>query len=104
MIPVALKKLNCPYSVARVTKASPDKFIYSVPIDNQMYFISKSVGADDCAQIDGHLALDTLIFHELCEVLKGIERDCHKRRSLDIINREILNVFHKIRGLRLQEV
>jgi len=102
MIPVNINNQSYFFSVARITKDYPDKFIYSVLLNVKTYYLSKTIGVNDCHQLDDNPVLDGIVFNELCEILTEIEREYERKPSVDFINQQIFTILGRIRSTKFK--
>jgi hypothetical protein len=104
MIPLNINNQSYFFSVVRITKGYPDKLIYSVHLNNRTYYLSKTIGDNDCKQLDCHPILDSIVFKELCEILTEIEHAYQRRPSIDLINQQIFKILGRSKGLRFKKL
>lgn len=86
---------SCFFSVNHITNESNTKRIYGIRLNNSNYFLSKTSGQVDCEQLDTNPALDPDVLKEICEAITEIEKGHKKRPSLEVINKEILNILKR---------
>lgn len=90
------------FTVDHITKEKNDKLIYGISINNSHYFLSKTSGINDGAQLDNNAVLADDMLKELNEVITEIEVKHTKRQTLEHINRDIFSILGRLRNLRLK--
>jgi hypothetical protein len=102
MIPQSINNQSCFFSVARITKEYPDRLVYTISLNNKAYYLSKTIGINDCQQLDANLKLENELFNELCEILTEIELEYQRNPSTDFINQQIFKILGRIRATRFK--
>jgi len=97
MIPITNKNQTYFFSIVHVTKQPPDKLIYGILINLKSYYLSKTIGIEDCAQIDSQPVLDHALLLEICDIMTRFEVAYQEYPSLEFINVEIIKALTLIR-------
>ena len=97
MIPITSKNQTYFFSIVHVTKQPPDKLIYGILINSESYYLSKTIGIEDCAQIDSKPRLDHTLLLEICDIMTRFEVAYRQYPSLEFINVEIIKALDLIR-------
>jgi hypothetical protein len=79
----------CFFTVNHITKPFSTKLIYGISLNNISYFLAKSLGINDCEQLDSNALLDPGVLNEMCTVITEIELAFRKAPSLEFLNMEI---------------
>ncbi|MDB5158506.1 MAG: hypothetical protein JWR50_3213 [Mucilaginibacter sp.] len=103
MIQSNINSKTCFFTVDHITKEKNNKLIYGISINNSHYFLSKTSGVNDGAQLDNNLPLPNDMLKELNEVITEIEIKHTKRQSLEHINSDIFSILSRLRNLRLKQ-
>jgi hypothetical protein len=98
MIPITNNNLTYFFSIVHVTKLLPDKLIYGVLINSESYYLSKTIGIEDCTQIDSRPPLDHALLLEICDIMTRFEVAYQQYPSLEFINVEIIKALEQIRN------
>jgi len=101
MIPITSKNQTYFFSIVHVTKQPPDKLIYGILINSESYYLSKTIGIEDCAQIDSKPRLDHTLLLEICDIMTRFEVAYQEYPSLEFINVEIIKALDLIRKVVL---
>ena len=91
--PVTIQKQTYLLSIDHITKEDDLKLIYGITIDQQRYFLSKTLDINDCEQIDSRPRLGDALIDEICDVITSIEIAYKERPSLEFINAEISRIL-----------
>lgn len=83
------------FTVNHVTNESATKRIYGISLNDNKYFLSKSLTLDDCEQLDVNPPLDPHILKEVCGIIEKIENSHKRRPSLETMNKEIFKILDK---------
>lgn len=86
------------FSVAHITNDHGTTFTYGINLYTHTYYLSKTLGINDCRQLDTYPPLDPALLNELCFIITEIEITYQKRPSLEFINREIVRILGRIRN------
>ena len=97
MIPIINNSQTYFFSIVHVTKQPPHKLIYGVLINSESYYLSKTIGIEDCTQIDSRPPLDHALLLEICDIMTRFEVAYQKYPSLEFINEEIIRTLEQIR-------
>ncbi|MCC8426404.1 hypothetical protein [Mucilaginibacter sp. UR6-11] len=97
MIPIATNDQTYFLSIVHITKQAPDHLIYGILINDKSYYLSKTVGLNDCRQLDNRVALEDDLMQEVCEIITSFEKIYQEYPSLDFINREIIKSLVRLR-------
>ncbi|MEZ2336837.1 hypothetical protein AB6735_14440 [Mucilaginibacter sp. RCC_168] len=98
MIPIAINNQTYFFFVSHITSQAGNQLIYGINLNNDPYYFSKTLGINDCKQIDSHELLDTAVLDELCSIITQIELAYQSRPSLELINEDICQILEKIRN------
>jgi len=98
MIPITNNNLTYFFSIVHVTKQPPDRLIYGVLINSESYYLSKTIGIEDCSQIDSRPPLDHALLLEICDIMTRFEVAYRQYPSLEFINVEIIRALEQIRN------
>ncbi|MDB5002824.1 MAG: hypothetical protein JWQ34_1049 [Mucilaginibacter sp.] len=90
------------FTVNHITKETSGKLIYGISINNIHYFLSKTSGINDGAQLDNNTPFTSEILKELDAVITEIELKYKKRQTLENINREIFSILIRLRSIGLK--
>ena len=93
MVPVRFNKETYYFSVIHITRDLPDKMIYGVLINCDHYYLSKSLGINDCMQLDSQPKLIRALLDEMCELLTRFELLYLDYPALEWINLEIIKAL-----------
>ncbi len=102
MIPITIDSKTYFFSIIHITKQSATSLIYGILLNNQIYYLSKSLGLIDCTQLDSNPSLNLDLLAEICAIMTKFEMEYEKYPSLEFINEEIIKVLGAIRMLVLQ--
>lgn len=83
------RKMPFFFSVEHITKPYPTKLIYGVRFIGVVYYFMKSIGLDDCVQLDGNPVIDPDIFANICLVITEIENEYKRVPPVETFNLEI---------------
>ena len=97
MIPIKLNHQTYFFSIVHVTRQSPDQLIYGILINSESYYLSKSVGVEDCIQLDSKPLLDHKLFFEICKIITRFEIIHQEYPALEFINIQIIKALDLIR-------
>jgi hypothetical protein len=98
MIPLAINNQTYFFSVSHITRQASNQLIYGIDLNHNSYFFSKTLGINDCRQLDSHAALDPAVLNELCLIITEIELAYQTRPSLAHINLDIFSILGRIRN------
>lgn len=98
MIPIAINDQPYFFFVSHITTHAGNQLIYGIKLNNDPYYFSKTLGINDCKQIDSHDLLDTAVLDELCSIITEIELAYQTRPSLELINEDICQILGRIRN------
>jgi len=86
---------NTPYffSVNHITMPFPTKLIYGIKFKGLIYYLYKSLGIEDCEQLDNHQKLEAGIFKRMCDVITAIEIEYKRIPPIQYINLDIFNIL-----------
>jgi hypothetical protein len=93
MIQLQLNQQTYYFSVIHITKQSPDKLIYGILINAENYYLSKSLGIDDCCQLDTQPPLAVGFISEICEILTRFEVLYCDYPGLEQVNLDIIKAL-----------
>ncbi len=98
MIPAIINNQSYFFTVDHITRETPDKHIYGIRLNAGNYFLSKTLGRNDCEQLDKNAPLDETMLKELCDVITQIELKYKTRPTLELINKEIFSILARMRN------
>ena len=101
MIPFKLHNQTYFFSIVHVTKQAPDRLIYGILINAESYYLSKTIGIENCVQLDNKPRLDPAILLEICDIMTQFEVAYERYPSLEFINEEIIRTLKEIRKVVL---
>jgi hypothetical protein len=101
MIPIINNSQTYFFSIVHITKQPPDRLIYGVLINSESYYLAKTIGIEDCTQIDSRPALDHALLLEICDIMTRFEVTYQQYPSLEFINVEIIRMLEQIRRIVL---
>lgn len=101
MIPITNNNQTYFFSIVHITKQPPNKLIYGILINSGSYYLSKTIGMEDCMQLDSNPILDQALLQEICDIMTRFEVFYKEYPSLDFINVEILKALEQIRSTAL---
>lgn len=90
------------FSIIHITKQSPNSLIYGILINSRIYYLSKSLGRNDCVQLDSNPVLNANLLTEICGIMTKFEVEYEKYPSLEFINNEIMKALGATRALLSQ--
>ena len=93
MIPLPINDRTYFFSVSHITSQADNQLIYGINLNNDAYYFSKTLGVNDCKQLDSHTALDNFVLDELCSIITKIELAHQTRPSLVLINQHIFEIL-----------
>jgi len=91
------------FTVDHITKETNGKLIYGINLNSKHYFLSKTSGVNDGAQLDNNIPLANEMLKELNIVITEIEVKYIKRQTLEHINNDIFSILERLRNLRLKQ-
>lgn len=97
MIPLKINNLTYFLSIVHVTRQLPDRLIYGILINAESYYLSKTIGLEDCVQLDNNPLLDQSLLLEICDIMTRFEVAYEPYPSLEFINEEIIKRLEQIR-------
>ena len=92
------------FSVKHIITPIKTKLIYGIMYKNLEYFLFKTLGLNDCEQLDSNPKLDIEIFDTMCEVITEIEREYKKIPPLEFINMDIFNILVRVKNPRYEDI
>lgn len=87
------------FTVNHITRRDDAKLIYGISLNNLSYYVSKSIGVNDCEQLDSNPVLDQVMMDEICTILSEVENDHKKTPTLAWINQQIFTIRGKMKAL-----
>lgn len=102
MIPIRINSATYFFSIVHVTRQANAKLIYGLLLNSEIYYLSKSLGLNDCVQLDSHALLQPELLDEICEIITTFETAYEKYPSLEFVNEEIIKELAIIRKLVLE--
>jgi len=100
MVQIYINSKTYLFSIIHITKQSADTLIYGMLLNTHIYYLSKSLGRNDCVQLDSNAALNLDLLTEICDIMTKFEMKYQKYPSLEFINNEIIMVLNTIRASR----
>ena len=101
MIPITSNNQTYFFSIVHVTKQAPDNLIYGILINSESYYLSKTIGIENCVQLDSKPSLDHSLLLEICDIMTKFEVAYKEYPSLDFINVEIIKTLELMRNVVL---
>lgn len=83
------------FSVSHIIKPFNTKLIYGVKYQEINYFLLKTLGVEECEQLDNNSRLDENVLNKICEVITQVEREYKKAPPLEFINMDVFNILFK---------
>ncbi|MBV8390350.1 MAG: hypothetical protein JO080_11170 [Mucilaginibacter sp.] len=83
------------FSVSHIIKPYNTKLIYGIRYHEIDYFLLKTLGVEDCEQLDNNSRLTPDVLDKICAVITQVEREYKKAPPLEFINIDIFNVLEK---------
>lgn len=83
------------FSVSHIIKPFNTKLIYGVRYRELDYFLLKTLGVEECEQLDNNSRLDANVLNKICEVITQVEREYKKAPPLEFINMDVFNILFK---------
>jgi hypothetical protein len=80
------------FSVNQIIRSGNTKYIYGVRFKGHNHFIMKSLGQNDCRQLDNE-SLEAEAIKKICDVITRIECDYKASPPLDLINFDIYSIL-----------
>lgn len=102
MIPIQPNQQTYYFSINHVTKQLPNRRIYGVLINSENYYLSKSVGINNCIQLDSRPLMVHTLLDEIGGILTGFEVLYSKCPELELLNLQIVRTLAINRQLLLQ--
>lgn len=81
------------FSVNHIIKPFNTKLIYGVRYHEMDYFLLKTIGIEECEQLDSNSHLDTEVLVMICEVITRIEKEYKRAPPLEYINMDVFNIL-----------
>ena len=91
------------FSVSHIIKPFNTKLIYGVRYHELDYFLLKTLGTQECEQLDNNSRLDTSVLNKICEVITLVEKQYKKAPPLEYINMDVFNIFFKDDDIALKK-
>lgn len=102
MIPISINNLTYFFSIKHISKQLNTTRIYGISLNSNSYFLSKSIGVNNCEQLDSNPLLHADVLKEICEVITEIEKGHQKKPSLEFLNMEIFRILGRMRDPMLK--
>jgi len=83
------------FSVTHIIKPFNTKLIYGIKYGELDYFLLKTLGIEECEQLDNNSRLDAEILDKICEIITQVEKEYKKAPPLEFINMDIFNILFK---------
>jgi hypothetical protein len=87
------------FSVSHIIKPYNTKLIYGIKYHELDYFLLKTLGVEDCEQLDNNSRLDPDVLDKICEVITQVEKEYKKAPPLEYINMDVFNILFKYEGV-----
>jgi hypothetical protein len=104
MIPISINNQTYFFSVNHITKPFSTKLVYGISLNSKNYFLGKTIGINECEQLDSNPLLAPVVLDEICKIMTEIENAYKQRPSLEFINSEIFKILGRIRNTAVREV
>ena len=83
------------FSVSHIIKPFNTKLIYGIRYHELDYFLLKTLGMEECEQLDNNSRLDVEVLDKICEVITEVEKQYKKAPPLEYINMDVFNILFK---------
>lgn len=83
------------FSVNHIIKPFNTKLIYGIRYHELDYFLLKTLGAEECEQLDSNSRLAPEVLGKICEVITQVEKEYKKAPPLEFINMDVFNILFK---------
>ena len=83
------------FSVNYIIKTLNTKLIYGIRYHKRDYFLLKTLGMEECEQLDNNSRLDSEILDKICHVITLVEKEYKKEPPLEFINMDVYNILFK---------
>jgi hypothetical protein len=91
------------FSVKHIITTVRTKLIYGIRHKDLDYFLYKTLGLNDCEQLDGNPKLDPEVFNIMCEVITEIEKEYKKIPPIEFINMDVFNILVNAKNPRFED-
>ncbi|HEY9002873.1 MAG TPA: hypothetical protein VIM89_16080 [Mucilaginibacter sp.] len=91
------------FSVSHIIKPFNTKLIYGVRYHELDYFLLKTLGIEDCEQLDNNSRLDSEVLYKICEVITQVEKEYKKAPPLEFINMDVFNILLKDEDMAMKK-
>jgi len=68
-----------------------------------VYYFQKSIGLDDCVQLDANPAIEPDIFGNMCLVITEIENEYKRVPAIEVINLNIHQILLKAQNAKYED-
>lgn len=83
------------FSVNHIIRPFNAKLIYGVRYHELDYFLLKTLGIEECEQLDNNSRLDPEVLDKICEVITQVEKEYKRVPPLEFINMDVFNILFK---------
>jgi hypothetical protein len=83
------------FSVSHIIKPFNTKLIYGIRYHELDYFLLKTLGIEECEQLDNNSRLDAEVLDKICEVITQVEHQYKKAPPIEYINMDVFNILFK---------
>lgn len=83
------------FSVSHIIKPFNTKLIYGIRYHELDYFLLKTLGVEECEQLDSNSRLDAEVLDKICEVITQIEKEYKTAPPLEYVNMDVFNILFK---------
>lgn len=91
------------FSVSHIIKPFNTKLIYGIRYHELDYFLLKTLGSEECEQLDNNSRLNPEVLGKICEVITQIEKEYKKPPPLEFINMDVFNILFKDEYMALKK-
>jgi hypothetical protein len=81
------------FSVNYIIKPFNTKLIYGIRYNKRDYFLLKTLGMEECEQLDNNSRLDPEILDKICHIITQVEKEYKKAPPLEFINMDVYNIL-----------
>ena len=83
------------FSVSHIIKPFNTKLIYGVRYRELDYFLLKTLGIEECEQLDNNSRLAPEVLDKICKIITQVEMEYRKAPPLEFINMDVFNILFK---------
>ena len=83
------------FSVNHIIKPFNTKLIYGIRYHELDYFLLKTLGIEECEQLDNNSRLAPEVLDKICKIITQVEMEYKKAPPLEFINMDVFNILFK---------